>query len=407
MRLTISRRHYRGSETLAVINAQLDIRNSINSVIDTLEKYGAQMGLSGAALDRYVEQTDSPDAGILRTPMSRRSIAAIEAHKKAAIQLPGIWNDVFAKLSSGAKSWAASIFGVLDTIPGKFGDMARKVESTINTWVSFFDKILGLLSKFNSSIPSSIGDAIGKIVGIFKGGAKQSKDALGQLLDEISVVGIGASGGTAKVSNAVGSMTQKVSGYLKDAGAAFAGFAEGMSISMATGSKVIGAFAGAAMGALQGFLVGGPIGAIIGGIGGLLGGLLGGGKTAAQKEQERLNNEKLKADIAASAQATMNAALEGFQKALAFLDSLDQFTAPRKAKFQQFWKAMSRLMDGFVELAKKWQGENLEKDKAIAEAIGAVAQGIAAAPAALTQSTHPSRSPPLSLMFSLTISISS
>jgi hypothetical protein len=91
-----------GSETLAVINAQLDIRNSINSVIDTLEKYGAQMGLSGAALDRYVEQTirQMPE---FKNANESAVNAAIEAHKKAAIQLPGIWNDVFAKVSSHVK----------------------------------------------------------------------------------------------------------------------------------------------------------------------------------------------------------------------------------------------------------------------------------------------------------------
>jgi hypothetical protein len=198
----------------------------------------------------------------------------------------------------------------------------------------------------------------------------------------------GATKATSTISSAVSGMSDNVKvGFAAAAGAA-ASFGAALAVVQAGGSKSMAILSGTISSAIAGITAAmaftGPVGAIVGGIsmvGTLLGALFG-GKSAAQKEQERLNNEKLKADIAASAQATMNAALEGFQKALQFLDQLDQFTAPRKAKFQQFFKSLSKLMDFFVELARKWQGENLDKDKAVAEAIGAVAEGIAKAPAA-------------------------
>jgi phage-related minor tail protein len=376
-----------GDETLALLRAQDDIRNSLKGTVDQLYGYGEAAGKTGAALDRFV--TDALSQMHIFTADQQVEVGkVIEAHKKAAIQLPGIWNDVFSKMSSGARSGIAAIFGVLDTIPGKFGDVVRKAQSTISQWVSFFNSILGLLSKFSNSIPSSIGDAISKVIGIFKSAQSGIADTGHSIGGTLASVGSSAAGSSSKISNAVGKMSNTTKEAFAGMAGAAASFAAALAVTSATGSKSMGVISSLFTSTLAGIQAGlafGPIGgAIVGGVS-LIGGIIGalfGGKSAAQKEQERLQNDKLKADIAASAQATMNAAIEGFQKALAFLDTLDQFTAPRKAKFQEFWKAMSRLMDGFVVLAKKFQNENLTKLKDVADSISSIAQGIAATPAA-------------------------
>jgi TP901 family phage tail tape measure protein len=371
---------------LSFAKAQLEIRGSVESAIETFEKYGETLGMTGEKLQSWaVEQVRN--MGVFKEGNQTVLSDVIEKHKLAAVQLPSIWGPVFDKLGSQAKSWAASIFGVLDTIPGAFGKTVKRVTDTISQWAAFFNQILGLLSKFSSSIPSSIGDAITKIVGIFK----SSSSAIGgSLLDWTK--GLDQSKGkTINATNIMGQATSKMSDGMKTAfgiaGSAAAGFASSLAISANSSSKTMGFLSATISSTLAGIAAGfafGPVaGAITAGVS-LIGGIIGlfQGKSAAQKEQERLNNEKLKADIAASAQATVNAAIQGYQQALVFFESLAQFTPPLKAQFQLFWKNMSRLMDGFVELAKKWQGENLDKDKAIAEAIGAVANGLAATPAA-------------------------
>lgn len=393
-----------GSETLAVINAQLDIRSSINGVIDTLEKYGAQMGLSGAALDKFVEQAirQMPE---FKNANESAVNAAIEAHRKAAIQLPGIWNDVFSTVTSTTKSQVASIFGVLDTIPGKFGDVVRKVQSTVNEWLAFFNSILGLLHKFVNAVPDSVGSALQQVLGL----VKQTQAALTSLpvaknkpgyLDPIGLIpDLGKATSNAQTSTAgIGNAIQKMSDGAKGAFAAAAGaataFGASLSIVASGGSRSMAILTGGIMSAITGFMASiattGPIGAIVGGVsflGSILGSLFG-GPSAAEKarieQQKQLQMQQLKDQVAKDANDIMSGALDNIKKALEIGPLIAEFEGVGKEQIRKVFKFLTRLANGFIEAAKSWNAENLTRAKEAAASLSEVFGAIVNVPAAAT-----------------------
>lgn len=367
----------------------------VQSVIKEFETEGERMGLTGEALMNHALDGLKKVAPSFPPLMKDVADKSVEQWKLSLYKLPGIWDEVFNKLGSTAKSWAASIFGVLDTIPSAFGSTVKKVTDTINQWAAFFNNILGLLHKFSAAVPSSLGDLVSQIAGVFK---NTTSAVTGSLADWTKGLNQTA-GKTINATNIMGGATTKMSGTMKTgleaATGALASFTAAMSVTAATGSKTMGFLASLATSTAAGIqagLMGGPIaGAIVGGVS-LIGGLIGlfMGKSAAQKEKERLDNEKLKADIGKTVQDTLNAALDGIKKALDLAPFVAEFEGPGKAQIQSLFKFMTRLVNNFTVMAKSWSGANLAEVKAAAENIGPVFDTIAAVPqAAIAINTTP------------------
>jgi hypothetical protein len=176
-----------------------------------------------------------------------------------------------------------------------------------------------------------------------------------------------------------------VSGLAQMAGAAlaFAGakgqsFAGGMFSGALAGVSALGGIASILGTSLKGFLTGGPWGAVAIGGAALLGGLFSmfHKKSDAQKQQEKLQLDKMKADLQQTAQNVVNAAIEGYNRALEFFQKLDDFTPVRQQTFTRFFDQMRQLMDQFVAMSKAWGKDSLDKAKALADVIGPVAQAV-------------------------------
>jgi TP901 family phage tail tape measure protein len=68
------------------------------------------------------------------------------------------------------KGWAGDVSNIIGTMPGKFGDAARKVASTLNQWLSFGNSVLSILNRvFGQGVPSSMDGLFSSIINIFKG----------------------------------------------------------------------------------------------------------------------------------------------------------------------------------------------------------------------------------------------
>src|SRR5581483_1211339 len=118
-------------------------------------------------------------------------------------------------------------------------------------------------------------------------------------------------------------------------------------------------------------------------------------KSAAEKEKEQLQLQQMKADLQKTAQDVVNAAIDGFNKAFEFFQKLDDFTPLRQKAFNRFFTQMRMLMDEFVQLAKSWGKDSLDKAKALADVVGpvteAVANGVAGLMALAGMTTVPQR----------------
>lgn len=363
----------------------LDIRDEIDRAIADVGAYGEQLGLTGQALEDFVEKNIRAELSKVPGITKEQLELAIEQHKRHAILLPGIWEDVFNKLGSKAKSWAASIFGVLDTIPGKFGDMARKVESTISTWIGFFDRILALVHRFNSSIPESIEAAVQKIAGVFQKHTQVISDAAKQVGTTLDQTAKSADTSLHEIGHSLDESGSKAEGAAGKWVAAIGSIIGALTTFIGTRGqgKLIGVLGGAAAGAQIGALFGG-LGAAIGAGVGAIAGLLGSGKSAAQKKAEEDAAKQAAASAEETGQRIVNSYFDGLSKALDFLNKLDDFTSVRKAKFREFFAQLTRLINWFVDLSKQWATTAMSDAKAFAESLGPIVDAITNAPLALT-----------------------
>lgn len=373
------------SDTLALLKAQDDVRQSLSSTVETLYKYGEAAGNTGKALDDFVTGALSKMTGL--TEEQRAALAKlVEIHKSAAIQLPGIWESIFSQVSAKVKGFVGGAIGLIETLPGKFGDVGRSVLKTVELWSQFASQVLKVLHGLNSSIPATLGDLLKGVTSIFKGPGgyteivKGSASAVNAALDYMGFSAAKSTGKVASGAKAMGNTGKEA--FSAMAGAA-ASFTTALGVTAATGSKTMGIVSSLFTSTLAGIQAGmafGPVGgAVVGGIsliGGILGSLFGGGKSAAQKEQERIAAEKAKIDMQAAAQGVINAAIEGFDKALEFFDHLDDFTKVRRKKFDKFFANLKTMMDHFVALAKSWGTDSLTQAKALGEALGPVVEAI-------------------------------
>lgn len=361
------------------------------------EQYGSQFQVIG---DRAV---------VLWAESVNKLPGSLDADLNRMIDLLGNFS---AQAIIKMKGAIGGILQIFDAIPGKLHDSAQ----AFITWVNRIDQILGGLHKIFSAIPANLGDALGKIIELFKGVNTQVQSTVTVVqgsLDSIQKAAKAASQAVVQGGTSMNQTSDDWVGDLEKMDQASGAWSENVNDQMGKvvqatqqgASKVIGAIGammagialvmtghsqgggiGAIEGALGGFITGATIGSliapgigtiiggVIGAIGGFIAGILGGSKSTAQKQQEALQLEQLKQSVQKGAQDIVNAAIDGFNKAMEFFNNLDEFTAPRKAKFQEFWKAMTRLMDGFVELAKTWSAESLAQAKAFAETIGPIVE---------------------------------
>jgi TP901 family phage tail tape measure protein len=375
-----------------------------------------------------------------------RAATAIKLHNDALAQLknkyddaarriPESWNIVIKaiagnQITTGLLKTTEAFVGfeqVVANLPGKFGDALRNTANDFQRWFATINGILHTLHQVFAGIPDGLAAAFKSVIGLFKNTtasvtstitaassattaattAMSTATAAGAASASAAWTGLGASATAAsaqiegaahkagdavdqmnkKTNSSVGTLANSLIGKIGLIAGAIGGLAmvlgvQGMSHTQGVLQGALGGLmAGASIGAFFG-PTGAAIGAVIGGIGGAIAGWFGSGQTAEQKAQQALAMQNAKISVQQAAQQVINSALEGFNNALIFLEHLDEFTAPRKAKFKEFFKAFSQLMDYFLELAKAWSTTSLALAKAAAEAIGPIAQAISALPAA-------------------------
>lgn len=361
--------------------------DALGEELDKLPKAIEEVGNAKANTDRIMADA----APFLKYTQAAEILK--DQLRDLAAQLPKSWNTIIdsfvkgnAQLTVKVKGFAADLLGVFDSMPGKWGDALRKGVSEFERWFNTIDSIVKLVQRIlGSDSPSGLGGILSNLGGIFKKTSKDIDDAISTITHTEDDFAVQTSQTMQKAATGVESGAGRmVAAFGQIAGAALAFI----------GAKGAGFVGGAFSGALGGIAAAGGIATALGvalspltlGLsaagGALLGGLIGlftGGKSAQQKEQERLQLDKLRNEVAQSAQQVVNAAIEGFDKAIQFFEHLDDFTAVRKEKFASFFKALTRLMNYFVELAKVWSKDSLEQAKVFAESVGAVATAVGGA----------------------------
>lgn len=283
---------------------------------------------------------------------------------------------------------------IIGALPGKIGDKLRGGVDKVMEWVNRVDQIMRGLHKIFDGIPDGIGSAIEKLKGIFGGGTSSinaSQASVGAQAQSTAAQVAGAGGTIASATSSTAASVAASSSKMVSALSAI-GAAAGM-VGGAIGGRVGGAIAGAGSGLMMGAQIGalfGPagigIGAAIGAVGGAIMGIFGGGKSAAQKEQERLQQEqqrlqvaKMKQDLEKGAQEVIQAALQTFEKAMSFLEGLADYSRIPKAAIQAFFHDLSRVIDYFSEMTKEFSGAWLAEAKLFAEALAPMIDLVAGA----------------------------
>jgi len=274
----------------------------------------------------------------------------------ALVSLAGKFNWHLDKV----KSWASDIDLVIGEMPGKFGQMAQGVYGTLKQWANWFNGILSIISKLNSSVPSSVGGLVSKIVDIFKNAS--SKSGSGGLLGGL----IGGAGG----------LLGKVLGGGAPAISSGASILGSMGWSAGAQAGVAGAAGGAGGGSMLLGALGGPWGiaamagaAVIALIGKLF-------KSSAQKEQERVQREQAKLQleqtrlsIQQTRQDLMRGAIEIGSMFTEFADKLSDYSKVPKGAFAAFNKDMLKFASGFGETAAQISPEVSAGIKQLGEAL--------------------------------------
>lgn len=356
--------------------------------------------------------------------------ALLTTFEDVSHSIPEVWNnmidgivngsgrlgDSVLKLAIKIKGWAGDIIGVVDTIPGHFGDAARKVLKTTEDWFAFANKVLGILHRLSADIPGSIGDIAEKIAGISKSATQQVQvsatgqiDAIGMINDALKkdannwqVWNEDITTITGKTTQAVKSNLDGLKGALAAAGVGLTGFLGGLGIGQASGSRLTGAIGGGISGAFSGALLGmkigaagGPIGllggALIGGAAGIIGGLLGGGKSELQKAQESAALQQARDAIKISQQSVLKATEEAKQSLLntvakvrEIFESLRFYDRIGSPAIKAFFKDLSVFMKQLAKEAENWVAFAKTDIKAAAESLSAGVGLISQLPAILS-----------------------
>jgi TP901 family phage tail tape measure protein len=331
-------------------------------------------------------------------------------------QLPHSWNliidgmlngsgrlgDDLLKLGVKVKGWAADVIGVADSLPGPWGRAASAVLRSADQWILFGDRVLGVLHRLDSTIPGSVSDIAEKIAGIFKSTTQQVHvsatgqiDAIGMINDALKKDAnqwqawnedIGKQTGTAAQTTQANAA--KIVTALASVGGLIASFQQG---------GVSGTIGGAASGFGLGSIIGGlfkhsTLGGILGAVGGGLLGVLGSlfhHKSELEKIQEQAQIAQFKDSIKISnanaikaTEESKQSILETGQKIHDLIETIQFDSKVPKSAFKAYFFNLDQLMKGFAARMKEWATSFGAETKVAAEAVKAVAEGVAATPAA-------------------------
>lgn len=362
--------------------AAIEMHQSFQSIVDDFIRLGEQSKLTGTALVDFAQKKVSQLGPALREGAQK----ALEDFKNEMFKLPGALDEVWNKLALGGKKQVSGLFQVIDSIPGKFGDSLRKASSTVQQWINDIDGMLKGLHKIFQQIPDGLAGVLSQLAGLFKSSTKPILEGFGS--DWLKAGQAGKS-----AANTVSTSWIKAGDGVKVGASAAAGalasLTTAMSVTAATGSKTAGIVSSLFTSTLAGIQAGmafGPVGgAVVGGISlisGIFGAIFGGGKSAAQKQQEALQLEKMKLDAQQTGQTIINTYLDGVAKALDLAPRIAEFEGVSKQQINKVFKFMTRIVDHFLDSAKRWTSENLKKGKEVAEAIGPVFTVMTAIPEA-------------------------
>ena len=285
-----------------------------------------------------------------------------DTFKDLSNKLPESWNSIIDGILNGSgrmgedllkvgikvKDWAGGVLGIVNTMPGKFGEAARGILKTADTWIKFADSVLASMNKLNRDIPATLGELVVSMGQMFKKIFKSANDAQKQGESESED---GASKWAARITGIINGAVMYMSTRHQ-------GLAKGI-----LGGAMAGMTAGAAFG---------PIGAAVGGIGGAIAGIFGSGKSAEQKRQEE--EAKKAAEInTASAIANLNQGIiDGLERGRQLLEGLATFVAVPKQALKKFFQQLQTLLTNFVDMASTFKSEGIAKAKEVSEMMGPV-----------------------------------
>jgi TP901 family phage tail tape measure protein len=373
--------------TAAAFELPIARLHTISDILKLMPKANLSLFAEGAA-DKAEADGKKFEAALKRSAEQINKFE--EAARNAAQRIPESWNKIVDAVLKGSgaqgealtalqtkyKNSIGDILDVVGKMPGKLGDSLRDSTSKITQWLDFINAALKSLHNVWAKVPEDLGGVFSKVSDIFKKSGKQVQVTAEGMADDLSTLyeqGSKDVSGLAENSEASGGKINKAFGA---ALAGVQGFISGLTTANATGSKAIGALAGGIQGALAGLATGNPIAAIVGGIGGILGGLFGGGKSAAEKERERLELQRLKQDVQKGAQEVMQAALDTVKSALDAFEHLADFTKSPKKVIDKFFAQLTLVVQHFIALAKIWSVQMVDAAKVFASSIGPILDSI-------------------------------
>ncbi len=334
---------------LATAKAALETRSNIQSAIQTFREYGEMLGLTGQALETFVDKNLRESMSKIPGVTKEAIDAAIKATKDGLIKLPGIWEEAFGKLPASIKGPMASAIGLIDAMPGHFGDAARKILKTAEGWIDFANKTLAAMHSLNDNVPASLGGMVTSVIGVFQKLFKKVGDVQqeGQKDSEDS-----AKDWAAKIMATVqGVMTFMATRHQGKAAGVMGGMMAGMGIGSAFG---------------------GPIGGAIGAGIGAIAGLFGSGKSAEQKAEEERQKKQIAMDMERTAIDITGTAMDVMKKALDTFKALADHVDVPRAAIKSFFATLEKVTHEFLSLAGKFAKDNMDAAKVFAESMGPV-----------------------------------
>jgi hypothetical protein len=238
------------------------------------------------------------------------------------------------------RKFSTGLLEIIDGIPGKMGDKLREGANKVMEFVNRIDTLFKGLHKIFSSIPNGLGEALNKVVGIFKA----KKPVLEQALDEM----IGPVQGSKSGEGFAGGFMDKLKGIFSGKGGIMG---------------VIGSVAGVA-GIISSAISIGK--AVWGGIKKIFG--IGG-----ESKEEKEAKEAAKKEAALRTEQAMleiqSSIIDVMSKGFELLEKLEGFSeVPRKA-IKRFVNQLTLLLTYFVEEMKSFKVEAAKHAQVISESL--------------------------------------
>jgi hypothetical protein len=335
---------------------------AIRKTVGTLAELTVGAKRAGDATQKLSEE-NLKRLGDVNAELSRQIPQSWNTILDAIVNKSGAVGTAVYELSNKLKGWAGDIIGLVDTIPGHFGDAARKVVSTVDQWINFADRVLAILHRMNEKIPESMGGMIESVIGIFKKSKPQMQSATEDWAGDLLKM---SEGGASDAGDASGKGFAE--GFLGKLGLITSGLATFFG-SRGQG-KVAGVIGGAMAGAQIGTAIAPGIGTAIGAIAGGIAGLFGSGKSKEQKEAEENAKKQAALDMQRFVADLNNSILDGLNKGFELLEKLQGFSeVPRKA-IKRFLNEIFQILRTFVEMSAQFKAEGLAQAKLVSENLG-------------------------------------